>query len=54
MGGAWLNHRTIRYIERDIFTSINVEDILYHFQELKFRVKKLPPLSQTRASGMLH
>jgi len=54
MGGEWLNHRMICYIERDVFAKIKDEDILYHFQELKTRMKKLPPLPQTRASGTLH
>ena len=54
MGGDWLNHRMICYIERDVFAKIKDEDILYHFQELKTRMKKLPPLPQTRASGTLH
>ena len=52
MGGEWLNHRMICYIERDIFADIKDDDILYHFQELKSRMNKLPPLSQTRESGM--
>jgi hypothetical protein len=38
-----LNHRMVCYIERDIFASIQSDDILYHFQELKSRMKKLPP-----------
>jgi len=54
MGGDWLNHRMICYIERDVFAKIKYEDILYHFQVLKSRMKKLPPLPQTRASGMLY
>ena len=52
MGGEWLNHMMICYIERDIFADIKDDDILYHFQELKSRMNKLPPLSQTRESGM--
>jgi hypothetical protein len=53
MGGEWLNHRMVCYIERDVFPNIKDDDILYHFQELKSRLKKLPPLSQTRESDML-
>jgi hypothetical protein len=53
MGGEWLNHRMVCYIERDFFANIKDDDILYHVQELKSRGEKLPPLSKTRASGML-
>jgi hypothetical protein len=42
-----LNHRMVCYIERDIFASIQSDDILYHFQELKSRMKKLPPHSSS-------
>ena len=52
MGNDWLNHRMVCYIERDIFASIKDEDILYHFQELKTRLRKLPPLPPTSTSGM--
>ena len=52
MGDEWLNHRMVCYIERDLFASINDDDILQHFQELKSRLKKLP--STIRYSGMLH
>jgi hypothetical protein len=45
MRNDWLNHRMVCYIERDIFASIQSDDILYHFQELKSRMKKLPPQS---------
>jgi hypothetical protein len=31
MGNDWLNHKMVCYIERDIFTSIQSDDILYHF-----------------------
>jgi hypothetical protein len=45
MGDEWLTYRMIHYIEREIFASINNDDILHHFQELKSRLKKLPKLS---------
>lgn len=41
-------------IERDVFVNIKDEDIFHHSQELKTRMKNLPPLPQTRASDMLH
>jgi hypothetical protein len=47
MGNDWLNHRMVFYIERDIFARIQSDDILYHFQELKSRMKKLPPPSSS-------
>ena len=47
MGNDWLNHRMVCYIERDIFARIQSDDILYHFQELKSRMKKLPPQSSS-------
>jgi hypothetical protein len=31
MRNDWLNHRMVCYIERDIFASIQSDDILYHF-----------------------
>ena len=34
MGGEWLNHRMVCYIERDVFSNKD-DDISYHFQELK-------------------
>ena len=36
MGGEWLNHRMVCYIERDVFSNKD-DDISYHFQELKSR-----------------
>jgi hypothetical protein len=42
MGDEWLSYRMICYIEREIFASINNDDILHHFQELKSCLKKLP------------
>jgi hypothetical protein len=41
MGGNWLNHRMICYVELDVFASIKNEDILYHFQELKYAGEKV-------------
>ena len=54
IGNNWLNHRMTCYIERDVFARIKDEDILHHFQELKTRLIKLPPLPPRGASGMLH
>ncbi|KAL6854275.1 hypothetical protein ACP4OV_019178 [Aristida adscensionis] len=42
MANDWLNHRMVCYIERVVFATIKDEEILYHFQELKSRLKKLP------------
>jgi hypothetical protein len=53
MGNDWLNHRMICYIEREIFASIEDDDILYHWQDLKNRLQKLPPRS-CNSSGMFH
>jgi hypothetical protein len=39
-GNDWLNHRMVCYIERDIFASIQSDDILYHFQEQNGHMKK--------------
>ena len=54
MGNDWLNQQMTCYIERDVFARIKDEDILHHFQELKSRLIKLPPLPPRSASGMLH
>ena len=54
MWNDWLNHWMTCYIERDVFARIKDEDILHHFQELKTRLIKLPPLPPRGASGMLH
>jgi hypothetical protein len=56
MGNDWLNHRMISYIEREIFASIEDDDILYHWQDLKNRLQKLPPRcsKSSNASGMFH
>jgi len=51
IGNNWLNHRMTCYIERDVFARIKDGDILYHFQELKARLIKLPT---TLRSCMLH
>jgi hypothetical protein len=37
MGDEWLSYRMICYIEREIFASINNDDILHYFQELKHK-----------------
>jgi hypothetical protein len=56
MGNDWLNHRMICYIEREIFASIEDDDILYHWQDLKNRLQKLPPhrSKSSNASGKFH
>ena len=53
MGNDWLNHRMICYIEREIFASIEDDDILYHWQDLKNRLQKLPS-RRCNSSGMFH
>ena len=53
MGSDWLNHRMVCYIERDIFSSIPNDKILYQFQEMKSRMKMLPKQHQaTSVNGM--
>ena len=41
MADEWLNHRMVCYVERAVFATIQNDDILRHFQELKTRKKKL-------------
>jgi hypothetical protein len=53
MGNDWLNHRMICYIEREIFASIKDDDILYHWQDLKNQLQKLPPHG-SNPSGIFH
>jgi hypothetical protein len=31
MGDDWMNYNMVFYIERELFHSINDDDILYHF-----------------------
>ena len=52
MGDEWLNSRMLCYIEREVFLKLKDDDILYYFQEMKSRLKKLPRLSTT--SSILH
>jgi hypothetical protein len=53
MGSDWLNHRMVCYIERDIFSSIPNDQILYQFQEMKSRMKMLPKQPRTTSvNGM--
>jgi hypothetical protein len=47
MADDWLNHRMVCYIERDIFTTIEDEKILKHFQDMRTRRINLP-----RSSGI--
>nr|XP_051184594.1 uncharacterized protein LOC127298782 [Lolium perenne] len=42
MGGDWMNYNMVCYIERDVFHSINDDDILYHFQGYSSRRGILP------------
>jgi hypothetical protein len=51
MADEWLNHRMVCYVERAVFATIQNDDILRHFQELKTRKKKL---SSSNTSGMFH
>jgi hypothetical protein len=53
MGSDWLNHRMVCYIEREIFSSIPNDQILYQFQEMKSRMKMLPKQPRTTSvNGM--
>jgi hypothetical protein len=45
IGNDWSNHRIICYVEREIFFSIEDDDILYHWQDLKNRLQDLPHYS---------
>jgi hypothetical protein len=42
MNDDWMNYNMVCYIERDVFHSINDDDILYHFQACKSRREILP------------
>jgi hypothetical protein len=47
MADDWLNHRMVCYIERDLFTTIEDEKILRHYQDMRNRRINLP-----RSSGI--
>ena len=42
MGDDWMNYNMVCYIERDVFQTINDDDILYRFQAYKTRKGILP------------
>ena len=42
MGDDWMNHSMVCYIERDVFQSVNDDDILYRFQAYESRRGVLP------------
>ena len=42
MADDWLNHRMVCYIERDIFTAIENDKILRHYQDMRKRRIQLP------------
>ncbi|XP_042025387.1 uncharacterized protein LOC121772372 [Salvia splendens] len=44
MGDEWMNDSLVVYIEKDIFSTIDNEPILQHFQSMKTRRIQLPPL----------
>ncbi|XP_042396855.1 zinc finger MYM-type protein 1-like [Zingiber officinale] len=45
MGDEWMNDSLVVYIEKDIFSTIENEQILQRFQKMKSRRMQLPPLS---------
>ncbi|XP_042386946.1 uncharacterized protein LOC121978711 [Zingiber officinale] len=44
MGDEWMNDSLVVYIEKDIFATIENEQILQHFQQMNTRRIQLPPL----------
>ncbi|XP_042437182.1 uncharacterized protein LOC122023161 [Zingiber officinale] len=54
MGDEWMNDSLVVYIEKDIFATIENEQILQHFQQMSTRRIQLPPLvcmSRSDAGG---
>ncbi|XP_042467270.1 zinc finger MYM-type protein 1-like [Zingiber officinale] len=51
MGDEWMNDSLVVYIEKDIFSTIENEQILQHFQQMQSRRIQLPPLVPTRQSS---
>ncbi|XP_042387988.1 zinc finger MYM-type protein 1-like [Zingiber officinale] len=47
MGDEWMNDSLVVYIEKDIFSTIENEQILQHFQQMQSRRIQLPPLVLT-------
>ncbi|XP_042446357.1 uncharacterized protein LOC122031295 [Zingiber officinale] len=45
MGDEWISDSLVVYIEKDIFSTIENEQILQHFQKMKSHIMQLPPLS---------
>ncbi|XP_042396808.1 uncharacterized protein LOC121986953 [Zingiber officinale] len=48
MGDEWMNDSFVVYIEKDIFATIENEQILQHFQQMNTRRIQLPPLQGPR------
>ncbi|XP_042460249.1 zinc finger MYM-type protein 1-like [Zingiber officinale] len=51
MGDEWMNDSLVVYIEKDIFATIENEQILQHFQQMNTRRIQLPPLVCMSGSG---
>nr|XP_027090422.1 zinc finger MYM-type protein 1-like [Coffea arabica] len=50
MGDEWMNDCLVIYIEKDIFATIENEQILQRFQRMKTRRMQLPPLRYSSAT----
>ncbi|XP_074577534.1 uncharacterized protein LOC141833941 [Curcuma longa] len=50
MGDEWMNDSLVVYIEKDIFSTIENEQILQRFQKMKSRRMQLPPLSYPKTT----
>ncbi|XP_027174709.1 uncharacterized protein LOC113774364 [Coffea eugenioides] len=50
MGDEWMNDCLVVYIEKDIFATIENEQILQRFQRMKTRRMQLPPLRYSSAT----
>ncbi|XP_057802730.1 uncharacterized protein LOC131017983 [Salvia miltiorrhiza] len=51
MQDEWMNDSLIVYIEKDIFSTIDNEKILQHFQSMRTRRNQLSSLSQTETTS---
>jgi len=52
MADGWLNHRMVCYIEREIFTAIENDKILRHYQDMRKRRIQLLHSSVASTSGL--
>ncbi|XP_042410010.1 uncharacterized protein LOC121999390 [Zingiber officinale] len=52
MGDEWMNDSLVVYIEKDIFSTIENEQILQHFQQMQSRRIQLPPLVMENRSSI--